>query len=510
MRLLFIGIIIILWIKPHTTVAQNMAVDSLEMMLQSDQLSVSTRITLLNQLAQELSFGYTGRAGEYARESLQLAMVAQDEQAIAEAEYTIARVHVMSGQFELALREYLKCLQRFRQLGEQKMETRTLYQIAKLQIALFDYDNAISYAHDAWQLVQSQHDPILKADIQLTYGQALLKEERYAEARLQLDSALQFYSAEQHAQKQAALYNFLAGVDIGQKRYESARIRLGIALEKAGDFCPIERTGVLLNKGILLLKTKDYSLAEQSLLQSRSLYEQYQLQQFYPELIPTLVTVYDSMRKPEKALPLMQQALQEERSRGQASRSEVLERLHLEFQTLQLDHEKAFLLQEAALRDQELQLTQWLLLTASMVIILLLVIATMMYVNAKHRGRSNDRLVQLNEEIAMQRNLLKEQATELQQANSEVREINENLEEIVIERSTQVLEQNKKLRDYAYFNSHRVRAPLARVLGLADLWTADLSDNERKIVLLEIEKSIKELDAVVQQINQILRLEREY
>ena len=80
---------------------------------------------------------------------------------------------------------------------------------------------------------------------------------------------------------------------------------------------------------------------------------------------------------------------------------------------------------------------------------------------------------------------------------------------MVRDRSLKVIEQNQKLRDYAFFNSHRVRAPLARVLGLADLWRDDLADNERNIVLLEIEKSIRELDEVVRQINQVLKEEQQ-
>jgi len=62
-------------------------------------------------------------------------------------------------------------------------------------------------------------------------------------------------------------------------------------------------------------------------------------------------------------------------------------------------------------------------------------------------------------------------------------------------------EQNKKLRDIAWIQSHVVRAPLARMMGLIDLFNNhENSDMDERTILEFIVTSAKELDKVVQDI----------
>lgn len=62
-------------------------------------------------------------------------------------------------------------------------------------------------------------------------------------------------------------------------------------------------------------------------------------------------------------------------------------------------------------------------------------------------------------------------------------------------------EQNKKLRDIAWMQSHVVRAPLARILGLTDLLVKQIvADDDKSAAILLIENSAKELDKVIREI----------
>ena len=71
-------------------------------------------------------------------------------------------------------------------------------------------------------------------------------------------------------------------------------------------------------------------------------------------------------------------------------------------------------------------------------------------------------------------------------------------------------DQNQKIRQYAFFNSHELRAPVARILGLMDLLlnnyikTGEISDGS---VLTMLQDSCSELDALVLEISQILQRE---
>jgi signal transduction histidine kinase len=62
---------------------------------------------------------------------------------------------------------------------------------------------------------------------------------------------------------------------------------------------------------------------------------------------------------------------------------------------------------------------------------------------------------------------------------------------------------NKKLIEYAYFNAHEVRGPLARILGLAYLVKSRPEDNPLDMIE-KIEFSANELDKVIRDINQSL------
>ena len=87
----------------------------------------------------------------------------------------------------------------------------------------------------------------------------------------------------------------------------------------------------------------------------------------------------------------------------------------------------------------------------------------------------------------------------------EIRVINENLEQLVRSRTRKIESQNQKLRHYAYSNSHQVRAPLARLMGLIDLWShEEISMEEKSFMMKEMAASVHELDDIVKDISLIL------
>ncbi|MDZ7846656.1 MAG: histidine kinase dimerization/phospho-acceptor domain-containing protein [Owenweeksia sp.] len=62
-------------------------------------------------------------------------------------------------------------------------------------------------------------------------------------------------------------------------------------------------------------------------------------------------------------------------------------------------------------------------------------------------------------------------------------------------------EQNKKLREIAWTQSHVVRAPLARIMGLTHLFEEDTtSDIEKHQLVKQILESAGELDDIIRDI----------
>lgn len=105
------------------------------------------------------------------------------------------------------------------------------------------------------------------------------------------------------------------------------------------------------------------------------------------------------------------------------------------------------------------------------------------------------------EQIRVNNIELSEQTFKINAFNEELRFINEHLEERVHERTRTLEEQNQQLTEYAFINSHLLRAPLSRILGLTNLlYESELSNHERELVS-HLHESGRQLDEIIHKIS---------
>ena len=86
----------------------------------------------------------------------------------------------------------------------------------------------------------------------------------------------------------------------------------------------------------------------------------------------------------------------------------------------------------------------------------------------------------------------------------EIRAINENLERLVQERTAQLEKKNEALEEYAFINAHKLRSPVASILGLITIFRSIPLDEEGKTVVSHLEKSIIRLDEIVSSITRAI------
>ncbi|WP_250631935.1 GAF domain-containing protein [Rhodoflexus caldus] len=109
-----------------------------------------------------------------------------------------------------------------------------------------------------------------------------------------------------------------------------------------------------------------------------------------------------------------------------------------------------------------------------------------------------------NLELVAKSNEVETMNEELNALNEELQTINETLEQRVEERTHQLEIQNQQLREYAFINSHVLRAPLARIRGLLYLMTHDPNaTNDWELIRILIAEA-NELDAITTKISDIL------
>lgn len=81
---------------------------------------------------------------------------------------------------------------------------------------------------------------------------------------------------------------------------------------------------------------------------------------------------------------------------------------------------------------------------------------------------------------------------------------NQELENRVKERTSELQEKNEQLQEYAYINSHILRAPVARIYGLYHLIETEYHDSLNEELMSHFKVSVVELDQITRKINKAI------
>ncbi|WP_296618574.1 hypothetical protein [Marivirga sp.] len=92
---------------------------------------------------------------------------------------------------------------------------------------------------------------------------------------------------------------------------------------------------------------------------------------------------------------------------------------------------------------------------------------------------------------------LRNTVEELNHANEELTSMNDGLDLMVKNRTAELEDRNFQLTEYAFINSHLLRAPLARILGLTDLIRMESTDPKTQELMDKLFNSCEELDEII-------------
>lgn len=93
----------------------------------------------------------------------------------------------------------------------------------------------------------------------------------------------------------------------------------------------------------------------------------------------------------------------------------------------------------------------------------------------------------------------REYERKLKTQSKEIARMNEELERRVKERTEELENRNHQLTEYAFINSHLLRSPVSKIMGLINLMEMDESV-DKKMMMEHLKKSCDELDAIVKKI----------
>lgn len=83
--------------------------------------------------------------------------------------------------------------------------------------------------------------------------------------------------------------------------------------------------------------------------------------------------------------------------------------------------------------------------------------------------------------------------------------MNSSIEQILQQQNLELEKKNKALDEYAFINSHHLRAPVARILGLVELCSHMELPPEAQEIISRMKSESENLDAVVRNISKVIQ-----
>lgn len=189
----------------------------------------------------------------------------------------------------------------------------------------------------------------------------------------------------------------------------------------------------------------------------------------------------------------IEDSLKSEKQIEKFTRLEMNYKFQQEKDSIQFASDKQRFVLEKDIQKRKLtQNTTFIILGFSILVLIIL----FLYLN--YKIRANKALTAKSEELKAINEEVKQQAQEIAQ-------LNKALEKNLDQTTQNLIVKNEKLTEYAYYNSHETRAPLARLLGLIQIIDFAESDAERDFILEKIKENSKELDEIINKMNHVLR-----
>lgn len=167
---------------------------------------------------------------------------------------------------------------------------------------------------------------------------------------------------------------------------------------------------------------------------------------------------------------------------------QYIENLKINYETEKMEQENQLLKKDADLKDAILNQQRALVLGSTIAVSLLVVTLIFQYRNVRQKKNTNRLLEKYNHDLESQ---VEERTRELMKTNLEL------------------VRQNSQLEQFGYITAHNLRAPVARILGLANVINSTSFEMPKdKEVLDKLQLSAEDLDTIIFDLNGILDIKK--
>lgn len=484
----------ILLVFSTSAFARLAPIDSLRNEL-SQATSIEKRIDILNAMSHAYTQLSLDHAEQLANEALGMALEAGYEKGVATSYNNLGICSSIKGEHTDGMDFFIKALRIREELNDDNGISHVYNNMARVFTYQEDYDRAIEYSQKSLEMLRKMDDPKAVGSAQIALGSIYMNKKDY-------DQALTMFSAAEEIYIKAGLNGYKCW----------AQVKSVTALRAQGKYQKALDLGTEVMNSIGV-HTDLFSMIE--------LYE-------------TFGAIYTNLNMPEKASEYLHKA-RVLADKGNDSNGRINSTLRLsemfrafknydsawyyndqyitlrneifsaeksrQIATLEQLYESDKKDQLLELRNQRIKALTFIIIVISILLIVIIILGTVLFRYYRDKRKSLEELRRLNREIYEKHEEILTQSEELTQANEEISRMNQSLEIQVSQRVEEVKWQNEKLIEYAYFNAHNVRGPLARILGLSLLMSRETSIQELQDYNSHMYSSAQELDMVIREIN---------
>ena len=455
----------------------------------------------LNKVAYRLRVSNPDSTILLAETSLKLASELDDSLGMAEAKMQVGIGHTSLGSYYEALKWNLDAMTLFESQDSKENIASSLSNIGRVYNFIEDNDKALEYYQKAARVFSELK--YFNQEAALNNNIGFIKK-----GKLEFDSAIYYLKKSRYTAKKSngvfsemyPIYN-MGSVYMEQNLADSAfkylQLSLGFSKKSKNQYI---LSLSLIDIGKMYMKLDDLGKAEKHFIEAYGVTRKANLRSERKDATKYLAIIYELQNKPKKSLKFYKEFKQTDDSLFNRDLAKQMAFQEAEFtfkkqQSLEkLERSKEQLVQEKLLNDAIWIRNSLIAGLAAMALIFFL-----LYINFSRKRLANLALKKLNRQIELQ-------AEELIKVNREIRVMNDNLETTVNKRTEQLKIRNEQLKEYLSSNSHIVRAPLARILGLVDLYKSK-DDEHLDFIINSLNDSALELDTALRDINEKLSKE---
>ncbi|MDW8347301.1 MAG: tetratricopeptide repeat protein [Bacteroidia bacterium] len=387
------------------------------------------------------------------------------------------------GHNDSAVNCYLRSAEMFRELNQTDRLSMTYVNLANLYSAEENWDKAVSYYQKAAQIFKEKENYVGLGTTYLNIGNTHYHRKRWDSCEfyyLQSEKLLTQYP--KHVNTQLTLVN-LAHLYLELKQYEKAKSYAQKALDLNVESVRNASSAYEVIAQVYLHQNNSEK-AEHFAKKALSLSQQFKDLERQTNLHVLLADIYAKKQDYTYSYHQMKKALEIKdslfKSKLKVEREMIAKKLeYFNYKISLAEAEQKQIAQKKLIKLQRIILILCLLFLGIMITSLFVIY------------RRNRLLRQANYEIELKNAILERQKQVIQ-------EMNNSLEQMVLDRTQKLEQRNQQLSEYAYYNAHVLRAPIARILGLFEVYQHSRTLQEKEEVFKHLHKTIQELDSIVQ------------